>query len=189
MLISGYISNNFPKISKTDWDSAQQNLKEAINLNICLSIIDQLNDTNGEEARIEVRVNLEYNPEYYECTKFICEQFKKEGYTINTEYYKTLDTLRNLLHLSQIDNIDKIRDLFFNLMITNYTGTDILIDLIYKIYDSPDLSIQTIQKIVKKGSEIEYRLMKGRRDIIHLDAFAIDTIKNIYEEKNQKNKN
>jgi Tfp pilus assembly protein PilF len=86
MLISGYISNNFPKISKTDLDNAEQNLKEAINLTICLNILDQLNETNGEEARIEVRDDLEYNPEYYECTQFICEQFKKEGYDVKEEF-------------------------------------------------------------------------------------------------------
>ena len=85
-IISTYIAHNFPKIEKHDWDIAQQQLTEAMKLTISFSILDQLNDTNGEEARIEVRDNLEYNPEYYECTQLVCEQFKKAGFDVKEEF-------------------------------------------------------------------------------------------------------
>ena len=61
-------------------------------------------------------------------------------------------------------------------------------DLINKIYDSPNISKQTKQNISWNGVETEYRLIKGRRDITHLDDFAVNTIKNIYEDKYQKKK-
>lgn len=113
-------------------------------------------------------------------------QFKKFGYELNTEYSNTLDKIVNLLLTHDLKNIENIREQFFHLMITNYTGTDILRDLIDKIYDSPKISKQTKQKILSKGVETEYRLIKGRRDITHLDDFAVNTIKNIYEEKHAR---
>jgi replication factor C subunit 3/5 len=110
-------------------------------------------------------------------------QFVKFGYTVNTEYKKTLDKIVEYLLEARLDNIKNIRECFFHLMITNFTGTTILRDLVDKIYISPYLTKETKQKIVSKGAEIEYKLMKGRREIIHLDAFMMCAIDTIYHQK------
>jgi replication factor C subunit 3/5 len=110
-------------------------------------------------------------------------QFMKYGYVMNTEYLNTLDKIVEMLLEAKLENIKDIRESFFHLMITNYTGTSIIRDLVDKIYDSPYINKEIKQKIINKGAEIEYRLMKGRRDIIHLDAFAVDTKKNIYGDR------
>lgn len=106
-------------------------------------------------------------------------QFKRFGYELNTEYINSLNNIVSLFLEADLNNVGKIRQAFFNLMITNYTGITILKDLINKIYDCPHLSEDVKQKIIQKSAEIEYRLMKGRREIIHLDAFAISSIQYI----------
>jgi replication factor C subunit 3/5 len=113
-------------------------------------------------------------------------QFFKFGYNVNTEYLKTLDRIVELLLEADINRIKDIRECFFHLMITNFTGTVILRDLVDRIYISPFLEKETKQKIVSKGAEIEYKLMKGRRDIIHLDAFVFDALNWIYKQNNNK---
>jgi replication factor C subunit 3/5 len=114
-------------------------------------------------------------------------QFLKFGYDKNTEYSVTLDKMVDLILEAKLDNLKNIRELFFHLTITNYTGTAILRDLTDKIYVSPYLTRETKQKIVSKASETEYRFMKGRREIIHFDAFIMDAIKHIYEQNIKNN--
>jgi replication factor C subunit 3/5 len=145
-----------------------------------ISVKENISLTLDEYSDIIIRANGNIKYALWEL------QFKKFGYTMNTEYLNTLDKIVELLLESKIENITDIRESFFHLMITNYTGTNILIDLINKIYDSPHLSKESKQKIVNNGANTEYRLMKGRRDITHLDAFAVNTIKNIYEDKSKK---
>ena len=109
--------------------------------------------------------------------------FRKHGYEMNTEYKKSLYKLLDLLLETNIDNMKKIRNIYFDLMITNFIGITILRDLINIIYECNKLSEKTKQKIVQTSSEIEYKLMKGRREIIHLDAFTLNTMCHIRESK------
>lgn len=145
-----------------------------------ISVEEKIALTLNEYTKIIERANGNIKNALWEL------QFKKFGYEINTEYLNTLDKIVELLLSSNLNNIDNIRELFFHLMITNYTGPNILRDLIDKLYDCPKISTITKQKILNKGVETEYRLIKGRRDITHLDDFAVNTIKNIYEDKQTK---
>jgi replication factor C subunit 3/5 len=109
-------------------------------------------------------------------------QFIKFGYVLNIEYFKILDDIVELLLEANLNNVENIRKNFSNLMITNFSGTTILKDLVDKLYDSAFLTTDTKQKIVSKNAEIEYKLMKGRREIIHLDAFIMSVIDYIYHQ-------
>lgn len=106
-------------------------------------------------------------------------QFKKYGHELDTDYKKSLYKLLDLLLKTDLANMREIRNIYFDLMITNFTGITILRDLINIIYECDQIDENTKQKIVQTSSEIEYRLMKGRREIIHLDAFSILTMQNI----------
>jgi hypothetical protein len=108
--------------------------------------------------------------------------FKKFDKELHTKYLATINELARLIPNAKLEDIKEIRDLYFDLMITNYSGTTILRDLVDVLYSSPNLTDETKQKIVNKNSNIEYRLMKGRRDIIHIDTFTMNVMKYI---KNQ----
>ena len=111
-------------------------------------------------------------------------QYKKYGYEMNTEYKKSLDKLVDLFWKGELNNMTAIRNIFFDLMITNFTGITILRDLINVIYQSKLLTDDTKQKLVQTSSKIEYGLIKGRREIIHLDKFTMNALKLINEQKN-----
>jgi replication factor C subunit 3/5 len=104
-------------------------------------------------------------------------EFLKFGYGKNTEYVNTIEKMADLIISGKIDNIKNIREYFFNLTITNYTGIYILKDIINLLYMSNKISNKIKQQIVSKGANIEYRFMKGRREIIHFDAFIAHAIK------------
>ena len=110
-------------------------------------------------------------------------EFLKFGYEKNTEYVNTITKMTDLILVAKLENIKHIREHFFNLTITNYTGIYILKDLLNSLYMSKKIVDKTKQQIISKGADIEYRFMKGRREIIHFDAFIASTIKYIHGEK------
>lgn len=110
-------------------------------------------------------------------------QYKKYEYSIITEYKKSLHKLLELFLKTDLQNIKEIRELYFDLMITNFPGVKILRDLVNIIHDECSVINQdTKQKIIRLSSEIEYRLMEGRREIIHLDIFSMECMKLIADE-------
>jgi replication factor C subunit 3/5 len=103
-------------------------------------------------------------------------QFKLFDYEIDTEYSKSLDRIVALLKEGELKNMDNIRTLLSELTITNYSGVTILRDLVNRLYEQKTINDSVKQQIVQKSAEMEYRLIKGRREIIHLDAFIISTM-------------
>jgi len=110
-------------------------------------------------------------------------EFKKYGKEKNTELVIAAKKIIAEMMGLEIINIRNIRNLFQNLTITNYSGTQVLRVLLDNIYIMKNISDETKQKIILKGSEIESRLMKKRREIMHIDNFIIYSMKCIYEEK------
>jgi replication factor C subunit 3/5 len=100
-------------------------------------------------------------------------QFKKFGDGMDTEYTKSLYKLVNLFLQGELYNVSKIRNIFFDLMITNYSGITILKDLLNVLYKENKINDDSRQKLVQKSAEVDYGLLKGRREIIHLDNFSI----------------
>lgn len=104
-------------------------------------------------------------------------QFLKHGYMMNTEYFNSINKINNLLLKLDYEKIFDIRNLFIDLMITNYTCPVIIKDLVDKMLQNTKLTKDVKNKILMKASEIDYRLLKGRREIIHVDAFIMSVMK------------
>lgn len=97
---------------------------------------------------------------------------------ITNSYQKILNTLID--EILTTHNILTIRDYIYKMMITGITSgiiiKDILDIILIKISNYPK---EKIFKIIDFASLYEYRLSKGRRDIIHIETFIeniIDTI-------------
>ena len=56
-------------------------------------------------------------------------------------------------------------------MITNITGTKIITDIINELLRTPTISFKNKIKIAEVGAKYENNLIKGRREIIHLEGF------------------
>ena len=57
-------------------------------------------------------------------------------------------------------------------MITNITGTQIIKDIIKNILASDNVSFQAKIDISEISAKFEHNLIRGRREIIHLEAFV-----------------
>lgn len=108
-------------------------------------------------------------------------QFLKYGYEYVTEYSKTINNIIELIIDGKLDNIKLIKELLFHLMITNFSGSIILRDILNCIClsNNKKFNDNNKQKIISKGAEIEYRLIKKRREIIHFTSFILFAINEI----------
>ena len=61
-------------------------------------------------------------------------------------------------------------------MITNISGTKIIVDTVNKLLLHPKVPDKYKFNIVELAAKYEYNLIIGRREIIHLDAFIIGVI-------------
>lgn len=109
--------------------------------------------------------------------------FCRFNYSISTDYYDSLKKIVNLILEPKLGNVIRIRGIIFTLMITNFTGTTIMRDLMDYICINPNITDVAKQKIVHECVEFEYQLVKGRREIIQFDAVITTAMKIIHEEK------
>lgn len=77
--------------------------------------------------------------------------------------------------------IIETRAILYNVYTTNIPGTDILYELINKIIYSNSFDTIIVNNILQVASEIDTRLNRGKRSIIHLDAFMCKVYKLLYE--------
>ena len=66
-------------------------------------------------------------------------------------------------------------------MITNITGTQIIKDIIDKLLKSEAVSIESKFNIVEIAAKYEHNLIRGRREIIHLEGFITGVMYDLYE--------
>ena len=94
---------------------------------------------------------------------------------IQNGYQKSLLLLIN--EIISDGDIQIIRDYIYKMMITNISSNiiikDILNIILTKLDEYPD-SKDKSTKIIDYASDFEYRLSKGRRDIIHIEAFILN---------------
>ena len=115
-----------------------------------------------------------------------CLQLHILGYDYRTNYDVAIDNIIDMIIECNLSNMEKIRDMLFNIMITNYEGVKILRDIENKIIKLNILSDTCKINIIIKASEIEHNLIRGRRDIIHFDSFITQTMKLIQRDKLNK---
>jgi hypothetical protein len=74
----------------------------------------------------------------------------------------------------------KIRDILYDLLITNVTASQI-IRSIEKLLLSNNMIINVNKfKIIERATQYQDNLIRGRRQIIHLEGFIIDVMAVLY---------
>lgn len=127
---------------------------------------------------------------YSECnikTALWCLQFYILGYEHTTNYDSAILSMTKLILLCNLNKIEDIRDAFFNIWITNYEGIKIVRDILRQIISEPSLSENCKANIIIRTSEIEYNMLRGRRQIIHFDSFVTSVMKIIKDDNNKSN--
>lgn len=116
----------------------------------------------------------------------------KFKYTTKNIYYHTLDLIVKIIishDINQINNSDKtdktdklyIRDLLYNIMITNISGSRIMKDILNKLCENTDIPDECKYQIIDEIAFYEHNLVRGRRNMIHLEAPIIKIMKILYE--------
>lgn len=112
-------------------------------------------------------------------------QYKQFGYEYTNGFIESVQEMADLLLSGGgLELVDTIRNIFYSLTITNFNGNTILKSLIETLYDSDKLTDKIRQKILEKGQETEYGLVRGRREIYHFDDFIISVLKIMNHEQN-----
>lgn len=111
-----------------------------------------------------------------------------EGY--KTSYDDAIDEIVNTLLLLDINAITDIRTNLYNIMITNIVGSQIIKDIIRTLFNRTDINEVCKLYIADLAAKCEHNLIKGRREIIHLDPFIIGIICILskYNKKDEKKK-
>lgn len=110
----------------------------------------------------------------------------KLGYNRSNVYYITIDIIVRIIISHKLDQITSnikienklyIRDLLYNIMITNISSTRILKDILNKLCDNPKIPDDCKYEILEICAYYEHNLIGGRRNIIHLEAPIIKIMK------------
>lgn len=116
----------------------------------------------------------------------------KFGYYDRNIYYHTIDVLTKIIISHRLDQIniilkDKndnklfVRDLLYNIMITNIPGSKILKDIINKLCDNDDIPEECLYKAINVVAKFEHNIIRSRRMIMHIEAPIIEIMKIFYE--------
>jgi len=122
---------------------------------------------------------------YSECNiekALLYLEYNMHGYNdyMKTNYTDIMNRILLLILNKEIDKIEDVRDMFYNICITNYDGVYIMRDILKKVIRNKKLSEQCKANIIIKTSDIEYNMLCGRREIIHFDAFIINIMRCIH---------
>ena len=122
---------------------------------------------------------------------WLLELFKL-GFDKKNIYYHTIDLITRIIISHNIKQIniqiksedDKrlyIRDLIYNIMITNISGSKILRDIGNKLCENIDIPDECKYKIIYYIAYYEHNMVKCRRSIMHIEAPIIKIMNTLYE--------
>lgn len=113
-------------------------------------------------------------------------ELKQYGESIETTYDDILETIIKHILSCELKNLKYIRDLLYKIMITNISGTQIIKDIIQKLLKNNNVSFKCKIDISEIGAKYEHNLIRGRREIIHLEAFINGIMYSLADSRNFK---
>jgi DNA polymerase III delta prime subunit len=97
-------------------------------------------------------------------------------FDLKTDKEKIIDELVKLILEHNIGLHNEIRNIFFNMTITNFTGSEIIKCIINKLIMKSNISDKAKLEIINFASQAEFNMIKGRREINQFDMFIVNTI-------------
>lgn len=102
-------------------------------------------------------------------------QLKSMDEPLTTSFDATITEVVDKILLCDLSLISKIRTILYDIMITGISGTDIIKNILRELFSkkSEILSDYAKKNIVNVAARYEHNLIRGRREIMHLDGFII----------------
>jgi replication factor C subunit 3/5 len=104
------------------------------------------------------------------------------GFSYDNNYHIAINNIVQMIKSCDLTKIEEIRDIFFNIWITNYEGVKIVRDILRQLIDSDELTEQCKANIIIRISELEYNLLRGRREVIHFNSMVVSIMKYISDQ-------
>ena len=92
-----------------------------------------------------------------------------------TPYEETIDQITDLIIKCDLSEINNIRNLIYNLIITNIDPSSIMRNIFISLCKK-NLPEKIKYKIINNASIYDHNLVRRRREIIHLEGFIISTM-------------
>jgi len=94
----------------------------------------------------------------------------------SNSYIHTIKKIVKLINEKNIEHVVEIRGLLYDILMTNISGSHIITSILLMLCNSVELKFEKKLKLIESAAKYEHNLSIGRREIIHLDSFVIDTI-------------
>jgi len=151
------------------------NDKELLSLMIDISMKENMKPTLQQYNNILTSVNGNIKKALWLL------EFLRFDESFETTYDEIINQIVDILFTCDLKNIYVIRDLLYRTMITNNTGTQIIKDMTNIMMKSELIDDMSKMEIAHNAAMYEYSLIKGRREIKHLEPFVISIMGTIYK--------
>jgi replication factor C subunit 3/5 len=95
---------------------------------------------------------------------------------IDNCFDKNIKAIVSIILKKDLQNINEIQSLLYDIMIANFDGCDIIRSIMFNLCNNNDIDEDTKINIIKYASKYEHHLSIGRREIMHLDGFIMHVI-------------
>lgn len=97
---------------------------------------------------------------------------------INLEdsYFKTINEIIELIFQKDLNIIQDIELLLYNILITNIDASQIIRTIVFELCKNSKISDLQKRKIIDFGAKFEHNVALARREIIHLKGFIVSII-------------
>jgi replication factor C subunit 3/5 len=110
------------------------------------------------------------------------------GYNKEVVYWETIEEVVKKILECKIENIKDIRHIVYNMMITNFEESAIIRDITTSMCKVDDITDKSKIKMIEMATRYEHNLIKGRREMIHIEPIIIEFMKIIFYENQNKKK-
>ena len=140
---------------------------------------------------IAIKENLHLNVD--QLTKLIADakgnikkviwflELLKVNYPQQLTYEIRIKEVIELIKKKDLWLLQDIRNILYHIMITNINESQIFIDMVNTLSKMDDISDKAKYYIYESAARIEHNLVRGRREMIHLESFVISIINILYE--------
>lgn len=107
----------------------------------------------------------------------------KYNNSLKTSYDSSLKIIHKLILKTKRNSIPDIRKYIYDILETNIHEITIIKDIINNLLLEPSISDIVKYDIIKMGSKCEHNLVRGRREIMHIEKFIIHVMHILYNIK------
>ena len=181
----GFLNHDTIDLLKENYNDLKDNILELMN-----SIEDL--DNKVTEDKIYEDMNLIIEKAILNDLNIIKSRIKqskeKHLYLIDNKmdylennYDLILGEIIKLILTCDINKISQIRNLLYNIMITNINGSNIIKDITTILLNNKKIPDLCMYSIIKYSCLYDPSIARSRREIIHLDGFIIKVMKILYD--------